>query len=68
MEQFINVLKNDPDHAYDHICENYYKLSKDELKDIVKELLYAIYKNVTTAEHNEVLNDVATYFQALYEE
>ena len=43
MEQFIDCLKNSPDHAFDFMANEYYKFSKDELKDICKELLYAVY-------------------------
>ena len=68
MKDFIEVLKNNPNGAYDFICNNYYKMSKDELKDIVKELLYAVHDNVTKAEHNQILNDVATELEDNYEE
>ena len=59
MKALIEVLKNNPNGAYDFIANNYYKMEKEELKDIVKELLYAIYKNVEQAEHDKILNDVA---------
>ena len=59
MKEFIEVLKNNPDGAYDFICNNYHKMSKEELKDVAKELLYAVYDNVTKAEHNKILNDAA---------
>lgn len=68
MEEFIEVLKNNPDGAYDFICNNYYKMSKEELKDITKELLYAVYDNVTKAEHNKILNDAATELKDFYVE
>lgn len=68
MEELINVLKNNPDGAYDFICNNYYKMSKEELKDITKELLYAVYDNVTKAEHNKILNDAATELEDFYVE
>jgi formate-dependent nitrite reductase cytochrome c552 subunit len=68
MKDFIEVLKNNPNGAYDFICNNYYKMSKDELKDIVKELLYAVHDNVTKVEHDQILNDVATELEDNYEE
>ena len=43
MEQFIDCLKNNPDHAFDFMANNYYKFSHIELGDIAKELLYGIY-------------------------
>ena len=67
MKDFIEVLKNNPNNAYDFICNNYYKMSKEELKDIVKELLYAVYDNViNTAEHDKIMNDVATELENFY--
>ena len=69
MKEFIDVLRNNPDGAYDFICNNYYKMSKEELKDITKELLYSIYDNVINAkEHNKILNDVATELENSYME
>jgi hypothetical protein len=68
MNELINVLKNNPDNAYDFICNNYYNMSKEELKDIIKELLYAIHSNTDKAEHNKILNDVATELADNYEE
>lgn len=43
MKDFVEVLKNNPSHAYDFIANNYYKMSKEELASVAKELLYAIY-------------------------
>lgn len=66
MEQFINVLKSNPNYAYDFLCENYYTMTKDELKNIAKELLFAIYENTDKAEHDEILYDVATELEDCY--
>lgn len=68
MKEFIEVLKNDPNQAYGFICNNYYKMSKDELKDVAKELLYAIYDNMDREEHDKILNDVATELEDTYTE
>ena len=59
MKDFVQVLKNNPNGAYDYIANNYYKMSVEELKDIAKELLYAIHTNVTKAEHDKILSDTA---------
>ena len=59
MLELIKVLKNNPNGAYDFICNNYYNMSKEELKDFAKELLYAIHTNTDKAEHDKILNDVA---------
>lgn len=68
MRQFIEVLKENPNHAYDYIANNYYKFSKEELKDITKELLYAIYDNHTKAMSNLILEEVAEELADNYEE
>ena len=59
MKDFIKVLENNPNGAYDYIANNYYKMSKEELKDVVKELLYSVHTNTTESEHNKILKDVA---------
>ena len=58
MEEFIDVLKNQPDEAYDYISNNYGKFSKDELVSITKELLYSINVNVPR-EQDEILDYAA---------
>ena len=68
MEEFIELLENNPDGAYDYISNNYHKMSKDELKDIAKELLYAMYDKMTKTEHNEALADVAEELKSFYME
>lgn len=59
MVEFMEVLKGNPSHAYDFICNEYYRMSKDELKDIAKELLYAIYEFHTERIYNDILHSVA---------
>lgn len=68
MEELINVLKNNPDGTYDYICNNYYNMSKEELKDFAKELLYAIHSNINKAEHDKILNAVSVELAESYEE
>ena len=59
MKALIEVLKNNPNGAYDFMANNYYKYSKEELNNVIKELLYAIHTNTTEKEHDKILNDVA---------
>ena len=59
MKALIEVLEKNPNGAYDYIANNYYKMSKEELRDFAKELLYAIHTNTTEKEHDKILNDVA---------
>ena len=57
MKDFVEVLKNNPNHAYDFIANNYYKMSKEELASIAKELLYAIHY-FNKVEEKEILESV----------
>lgn len=68
MKGFIKELENNPNGAYDYICNNYYKFSKEELKDIIKELLYTVYDNMTEKEHNDIMSKVAEELKEAYEE
>lgn len=43
MEEFINILMNEPEKAYGYFANNYYEFSKSEIVDITKEFIYAIY-------------------------
>lgn len=66
MIQFVEVLKNNPNHAYDYIANNYHKMSKMELCDIIKELIYGIDQWVCDMEQMSVWNSVAEELQEQY--
>lgn len=68
IKEFIEVLENNPDKAYDFISNEYYRMDRDTLKDIAKELLYAMYDKMTKEEHNEALADVAEELKSFYTE
>lgn len=57
MKEFVEVLKTNPDHAYDFIANNYWKMSREELASVAKELLYAIHY-FNKAEEKEILESV----------
>lgn len=65
MEEFIDVLKNNPDGAYDYISNNYGSISKDELVSITKELLYSINVNVPR-EQDKILEYAADELENWY--
>lgn len=67
MKALIEVLKNNPNNAYDYLTSNYYKMSKEELKDVAKELLYSIYENTLESEQNKILKDAAEELADQYE-
>lgn len=73
MNQFMEILRNDPNKAYDFIANTYWNMSKGELADIIKELLYAIYHEaeyglITTEDHNKILANTADGLAEIYEE
>lgn len=66
MKNLIECMENTPEKTYDFIVKNYWHMSKDELKDVAKELLYSISK----LDEKEILSDVAEELKDnyLYEE
>lgn len=73
MNQFVEILRNNPNKAYDFIANNGHLFSKCELVDIIKELLYGIYHEaewglITTADHNKILANTADELADIYEE
>lgn len=68
MKDVVKVFDSNPDAAYDYIANNYYNLSKEELRDVVKELLYSIHTNTTKEEYNKILKDAAEELAEQYEE
>ena len=68
MAQFTEVLKNNPDHAYDFIGQNYWKMSKDELTNIVKELLFGVKEYVYKQEYKDIMENVAVELDEQYED
>ena len=73
MQQFIDCLKNNPDHAFDFIANNYYRFSKEDLKDICKELLYGIYyaesrKHILKSDSKVIYECVAEELEESYNE
>ena len=68
MAEFTDVLQNNPDHAYDFISNNYYKFDKDELVNIIKELLLSIKNNCHLQQQEFILNDAAIELDEQYDE
>ena len=68
LSQFTEVLRNNPDHAYDFISSNYYKMSKNELANIIKELVYGVKEYVYKSEYKEIMEDVGIELDESYEE
>ena len=73
MNDFAEILRNNPNNAYDFIACNAHLFSKGELTDIVKELLYAIYHEaqfglITTADHDKILASAGDELEETYAE
>ena len=73
MSQFVEILRNNPNKAYDFIANTYWNMSKSELADIIKELLYAIYYEaeyglIVFADHDKILANAADELADMYEE
>lgn len=54
-EEFLKSMVQDK--SYDWIANNYTRLTKEELKDVVLELLYAIHTTAHTGKEMMVLAD-----------
>lgn len=67
MATFTEVMKSDPDHAFDYISNNGYSFRNSELVDIIKELLYSIHSNVKESEAR-ILEDAAIELDEQYDE
>ena len=42
MEQLVYTLRNNPNHTFDFVHKNLYLMSKEEMRYVIKELVYAI--------------------------
>ena len=63
MMEFTEILKNEPQKAYDFICANYYMFSKDKLAEIIKELLYSLHYHIDNSFYGDLYNDILTDIQ-----
>lgn len=69
--EFVHILRNNPDEAYNFFANNYHKFSKYEMVDIIKELLYGIYHEVEygmiiKADHDHILSTTADELEDIY--
>ena len=72
MMEFTELLKNEPNKAYDFISSNSYRFTRDGLTDIIKELLYSVHYHTRNRYYgdlyNEILGDVQIELDENYEE
>lgn len=65
MQNLIKTMADNPDKAYDYISNHGRELSKYELIDVCKELLYAIHSK-TRIIHDSILKSAAEELQDRY--
>lgn len=65
MNRLNDILTNNRGNLYDFVCDNYYLLSKDELKDLCKEAFALLY---SYAENIEVVKGEEKAFEELHKE
>lgn len=58
MMEFTEVLKNEPQKAYDFISCNAYRFTKDGLTDILKEILYSIKYHTDISFYGDLYKDI----------
>jgi len=59
------ILNIDKDTLYDFIASNYNKLTKEELKDILLEYIYAVYK--TAYNTHDIINELLDRWEDINE-
>lgn len=68
MIKAIEIMKNKPNSMYDYISQHYHEMSKNELADIIKELIYSVDTNVYKPEYNMILGEAANELEGQYME
>lgn len=72
MMEFTEVLKCEPDKAYDFISRNGHRFSKDGLIDILKEILYSMHYHVSDrfydGLYSKILGDAQIELDENYDE
>ena len=71
MMEFTELLKNEPNKAYDFISCNSYRFTEDGLTDILKEVLYSINYHTNSryygSLYKSILGDVSIELDENYE-
>ena len=58
MMEFTEVLKNEPQMAYDFISRNSYRFTKEGLTDIIKEILYSVKYHTDSSFYGDLYKDI----------
>ena len=62
----IRALKNG--NVFEFMANNWWEIEKEDLKDIAKELDYAIYEMVSYLDYEEIQNDTVNNLMEVWEE
>lgn len=68
MMEFTQVLADDPKRAYDFISQNAHRLTKDNLVDILKEVLCSVRLNTNSTYYGGLYDDICTDVQVELDE
>ena len=58
MMEFTEVLKNEPDKAYDFFTVNAYRFEKTDLENILKEILCSLNYHINNNFYGKLLGDI----------
>ncbi|MBQ9531577.1 MAG: hypothetical protein IJR70_05855 [Eubacterium sp.] len=59
MEEFVRLMHDQPEQAFDYLSNNAYQFRASELVSITKELLYAAYDMLGKDDHDKVIKTAA---------
>ena len=68
LEKFVKAMKEEKGFQFFTDYKKYSNLSKDELRNIAKELIYAIQKKTDVYDRSRIYNEVEDNLTELYKE
>lgn len=68
MEELIKVLKESPNKAFDFVAANFWRFTKEDLKQVLLELMYAVYHLSSESVHDKIMESCANSLDDIYTE
>lgn len=68
MEKIDIIRALEDSNVFDFMSNNWWKIEKEDLKDIAKELDYAIYEMISRLEYDKIQNDTVDNLKNIWEE
>lgn len=68
MMKFTEILKNEPDKAIDYIETNNYRMHKDDIVNILKEVLYGMKIGCYHPQYEQIMTDIQIELDEKYNE